>query len=146
MRRRLTIFLTSTLAMVALVGCAGHQRPDTSAAQLSFGVNMAKRGLWSEAQFRFEQARRLDPGNPRILNNLAVAAEALGDFDAAQRLYQEALRVSPNDAETRRNYARFVEFYQSFRPPEETAGEGQEEGEAAAAQEESASGDGRVLP
>ena len=79
---------------------------------------MAKRGLWNEALFRFKRAGFLRPGDPRILNNLAVAYEAVGDFDQALETYKKALRADPGDQELKRNYARFVEFYQSFRPPE----------------------------
>lgn len=87
--------------------------------QLAFGVDMAKRGLWSEALFRFRRANLEDPDNPRILNNLAVAHEAVGLFDEALDLYKRAVELDPANAELKRNYARFVEFYQGFRPREE---------------------------
>jgi len=105
---------------------------------MSFGVDMARRGLWSEALFRFQQAERLEPSNPRVYNNLAVASEALGRFEDAQRYYQEALRLAPGDQDLRRNYARFIEFYQSYAAGKEPA-----EGEAPEAPPgESSSGDG----
>jgi len=93
-------------------------------AHMDFGVEMAQRGLWNEALFRFQRARSLSPGNPRVLNNLAVAYEATGQFDEALTAYQQALQASPDNRELRRNYARFVEFYQAYRPPEEVAGDG----------------------
>ncbi len=88
--------------------------------QLAFGVQMAKRGLWSEALFRFRQAERTQPGNPRVLNNLAVAYEAVGLFDEALETYKAALKADPANRELRRNYSRFIEFYQAFRPDEES--------------------------
>ncbi len=87
--------------------------------QLAFGVQMAKRGLWSEALFRFRQAEKARPGDARVLNNLAVAYEAVGLFDEALQTYQAALKVEPANRELRRNYARFIEFYQAFKPEEE---------------------------
>lgn len=90
-----------------------------SQEQLKFGVQMARRGLWSEALFRFKQARRLDPNNSRILNNMAVAYEALGHFDRALEAYQEAVRADTSNRELRRNYSRFVEFYRAFRPDDQ---------------------------
>ncbi|MDA8015835.1 MAG: tetratricopeptide repeat protein [Thermoanaerobaculia bacterium] len=87
--------------------------------QLDFGVRMARRGLWSEALFRFKQARRLDPGNARVLNNMAVAYEALGQFDNALETYQEAIRIQSTDRDLRKNYSRFVEFYRAFRPDDQ---------------------------
>lgn len=105
-------------AALLLPACSASSRPDTSAAQLQFGVDMARRGLWREALFRFSQAERLDPDNPRIYNNLAVAYEATGEFDRALEYYQKALRAAPDNRDTRGNYARFVEFYQAFKPKE----------------------------
>lgn len=97
--------------------------------QLHFGVDMARRGLWSEALFRFNRANLENPGNPRILNNLAVAHEAVGQFDEAMDLYKRAVELDPANAEMKRNYARFVEFYQGFRPRGEDAEGEKPEGE-----------------
>lgn len=88
--------------------------------QLDFGVDMAKRGLWSEALFRFQQAERQLPGDARVLNNMAVAYEALGQFEKALERYQSALKTAPNDRDVRRNYSRFVEFYRAFKPDQQT--------------------------
>ncbi len=96
---------------------------DKASAQLSFGVNMARRGLWNEALFRFRQAASLDPDNPRILNNLAVAYEALGRFDQALEAYQKAVRLDPGNRELKANYTRFLEFYQAYTKPQEKPAE-----------------------
>lgn len=110
------------LSALAVASCgAGQVEPAKSDAQLAFGIKMAKRGLWSEALFRFQQAERITPGNPRMLNNMAVAYEALGQFELALDYYQRALKASPSDGDLRRNYSRFVEFYRNFRA--ETGGE-----------------------
>jgi Tfp pilus assembly protein PilF len=90
-------------------------------SQLEFGVQMARRGLWSEALFRFDQALSLEPGSPRILNNMAVAYEAVGQFEKALATYQEALKIAPSNADLKKNYAQFLEFYQGFRPRESGA-------------------------
>ena len=82
--------------------------------QLRFGVDMARRGLWNEALFRFEQVRKLAPSDPKALNNLAVAYEAVGRFDEADATYLEALRVAPGNREIKRNATRFREFLQKF--------------------------------
>jgi Tfp pilus assembly protein PilF len=83
--------------------------------QWQFGVDMASRGLWSEALFRFEQARRIEPEHPKLLSNIAVAHEALGLFEEALNYYQQALRLDPRERDVRRNYSRFVEYYQNFK-------------------------------
>jgi tetratricopeptide (TPR) repeat protein len=82
---------------------------------------MAKHGLWSEALFRFREAERLDPQNPRIQNNLGVAYEAAGDYDKALDYYKKALKMDPNSKDLRANYARFVEFYQGFKSSDKAA-------------------------
>ena len=119
----------ASLVAAALLG----PTPPLAAAdeQLAFGVDMAKRGLWSEALFRFRQAEKAQPGNPRVLNNLAVAYEAVGLFEEALATYQQALKADPANRELRRNYARFIEFYQAFKPEEEAAEEPEAEVPAA---------------
>ncbi len=122
--------LAALLSLVALASCGGPGKvdPDNSGAQLAFGIQMAKRGLWSEALFRFERAERMRPNSPRTLNNMAVAYEALGQFELALDYYQRALKASPSDSELRRNYSRFVEFYRNFKAEtegEEEGGEGE---------------------
>jgi tetratricopeptide (TPR) repeat protein len=72
-----------------------------------------------------------------VYNNMAVAYEALGVFDKAREYYQKALSVDRDSQSLRRNYSRFVEFYQAFNTDDDAAdgtgdedGEGDEEGEA----------------
>lgn len=89
--------------------------------EIGFGVKMAQRGLWNEALFRFKRAAAQRPDDGRILNNLAVAYEAVGQFDQALEIYQQAVRVDPGNRELKRNYSRFIEFYQNFKPQEQQA-------------------------
>lgn len=113
------IFLVLGGAFLAYSAAAADSAKSPK-TQLDFGVDMARRGLWSEALFRFEQASRQLPGDPRVLNNMAVAYEALGQFEKALEQYQAALKADPNNRDLRRNYSRFVEFYRSFKPDQQT--------------------------
>ncbi len=121
--------------ILALGGGAQAEKKEKGEAsvkeQLRFGVKMAERGLWREALFRFRQAQRLDPQNPEVLNNVAVAHEALGLFEQALTLYRQALELDQDNKTLRRNYARFVEFYQAYKPPEPPAEGDSTGGEAA---------------
>ena len=123
--RGLSAFLLSLLlATAAACGSAPAAAPQNSESQLAFGVSMAQRQLWNEALFRFRQAARQEPSNPKVYNNLAVACEATGNFEEALENYQKALRLAPTDRDLKANYTRFVEFYQSFKPKESEESDG----------------------
>ena len=102
----LTVFLSAP-------SMADSQGPDID-KEISFGVKMARRGLWSEALFRFKRAAEQRPGDSKVLNNMAVAYEAIGQYDNALLAYQEALKADPNNRDLKRNYSRFIEFYQAL--------------------------------
>ncbi|MCL4838365.1 MAG: tetratricopeptide repeat protein [Thermoanaerobaculia bacterium] len=112
---RLTLLLLA-LAMVS-AGCGSARTARQASSQSQFGIEMARRGLWSEALFRFQAAAAERPGDARLLNNKAVALEALGRFDEAMEAYREALRLAPGNRQVRQNHTRFTEFYQGYRPP-----------------------------
>ena len=117
MPTRARLVSLALLLFLPLLSCgSSHGAVVTADSQIGFGVSMAKRGLWSEAFFRFQQAQRLEGGStPRLLNNLAVASEALGKFDQALDFYKQGLQQAPGDPELKANYDRFVSFYESFR-------------------------------
>lgn len=124
-RRSTSFVVVSLLGLMAVASVGAADRPDPGRTsyeeQLQFGVQMARLGLWKEALFRFQQADKLSPDNGRVLNNIAVALEAAGRYEDALAAYQRAIRLDPANADLKRNYARFAEFYQSFKPPAEPA-------------------------
>ena len=96
-------------------GCASTPKAAANAAdQKAYGAKMAQRGFWREALFRFDRAAKLAPDDPEILNNLAVASEAVGETARALAAYKRALELRPDDAKIKRNYARFAEYYTSL--------------------------------
>lgn len=119
-------FLAVAVLLVAACGSSAPKRPAAAVpptkTQLEFGVEMAQRGLWSEALFRFRKAHEQRPDDPRVLNNMAIAFEALGQFEPALQHYQDALKGDPNNRDLRRNYSRFVEFYRAFKPDQQQDG------------------------
>ena len=54
--------------------------------------------------------------NPRVLQQPGGGLRGDGEFDKALEYYQKALQAAPDNRELRANYARFVEFYQAFKP------------------------------
>ena len=107
-------FTASTLFVVVFLsiafGCRSGGDLNKSETQQQFGVRMARMNLWREAMFRFKRAVEIDPSDAMAHNNLAVAYEANGDFDAAAKEYREALRLDRSNEYIQKNYSRFVEF------------------------------------
>ncbi|MFI5165485.1 MAG: tetratricopeptide repeat protein [Thermoanaerobaculales bacterium] len=83
-------------------------------AEMRAGVWAAQHNYWQEALFRFERAKALKPNDPEVLNDVAVALEALGRYDEALKTYKLALQGSPKSIALKKNYARFAEFYTSY--------------------------------
>jgi Flp pilus assembly protein TadD len=110
------------------VAVAGDANAKEASAEMKWGFKAARRGYWQEALLRFEHANELTPNQPRILNNIAVAQEANGQFELALLTYQEGLAIAPNNGALRRNYTRFQEFYATYiAAPEEAADQGAED-------------------
>lgn len=109
------------IVVATCLSLAGGAMADSKSveADIEFGVDMARKGLWSEALFRFQQADKAQPNDGRILNNMAVAYEAVGNFEKALEFYQKALRADPANSDLKRNYSAFSQFYQAFRSAEE---------------------------
>jgi Flp pilus assembly protein TadD len=101
-------------SLIVVNGCTSYSNTDRAKSQIAFGAEVARKGHWREATFRFEQAVTKEPGNPRAHNNLAVALEASGEYARALAEYKKALELAPKDDYIRRNYARFAEFYTSY--------------------------------
>jgi len=117
-------FTASTVAILILVlitsGCSSAGTDTTrSETQRQFGVRMAKLNLWREAMFRFRRAVEIEPADAMAHNNLAVALEANGDFEAALKEYREALRLDRSNQYIQKNYSRFVEFTSKSRKRQE---------------------------
>ena len=96
--------LTSLLLLTALAQ-AGNDRVQSDL--LDFATEMAQEGNWREAGFRWRMALKTDPGNAHIRNNLAVAAEILGDYKKAEEFYRRALQEDPESGALHDNAARF---------------------------------------
>src|SRR6187397_1924244 len=73
-------------------------------AQVEFVINVAQRGLWREAIYRWEKAVELDPTYAQAYNDLAIAYEHEGQLDKARKAYEKALGLEPNNAEIKQNF------------------------------------------
>ena len=115
--KRLSLPGAAALLLAAALAPAPVRAVEKSeaAAQLDFGVKVALKGSWNEAAFRFEKAVHADAGNARAWNNLGVALESLGKFDAAREAYEKAKALAPGDEKIRDNFERFQGYIRSTR-------------------------------
>src|SRR2546425_8689123 len=103
---------------IVLVACAAAMTASPSFAdargeaktQVEFGINVAQRGLWREAIYRWEKATEIDPSYAAAFNDLAIAYEHEGQLDKARKAYEKALALAPNDTQIRQNYELFKEI------------------------------------
>ena len=79
-------------------------------SQVDFGINVAQRGLWREAIYRWEKAVELDPKYAEAYNDLAIGYEHEGQLDKARGAYDKALALEPNNTQIRQNYDLFKEI------------------------------------
>jgi Tfp pilus assembly protein PilF len=79
-------------------------------AQLDFGIDVAMRGLWREAIYRWEKAVEIDPTYAAAFNDLAVAYEREGQLDKARQAYEKALELDPENLQIQQNFELFKEI------------------------------------
>ena len=95
--------------LVVLLAPSSSHTAASAEGELGFGIDVARRGLWSEARFRFERAVSLDPSNAEALNDLAVALEQQGEFTRAREAFDRALKLKPGNLYIQQNYDLFRE-------------------------------------
>ncbi len=108
MRRRDVALLVTALSLLASPAFA--DRREEARSQVDFGINVAQRGLWREAIYRWEKAVELDPTYAAAYNDLGIAYEHEGLLDKARKAYDKALELDPNNSQIRQNYDLFKEI------------------------------------
>jgi Tfp pilus assembly protein PilF len=101
-------------ALVVLVAAApavlhADKRNDAK-AQVDFGIDVAQRGLWHEAIYRWQKAIEIDPTYAAAYNDLAIAYEHEGQLPKARQAYEKALELEPGNSQIRQNYELFKEI------------------------------------
>ena len=100
------------VALLLVVGSAilsADERSDAR-AQVDFGIEVARRGLWKEAIYRWERAIDIDPTYAEAWNNLAIGFEREGRLGEALEAYENALDLEPNNLTIEQNYDLFLEM------------------------------------
>ena len=103
------LLLAACLISLTALPSYADARSDAK-AQVEFGVDVAQKGLWREAIYRWERATVIDPTYAAAFNNLAVAYEHEGQFEKARKAYEKATELEPNNAMLRQNYDLFKEI------------------------------------
>jgi len=98
------------LVSVALTVPLAADARSEAKSQVAFGIDVAQRGLWREAIYRWQKAVEIDPTYSAAYNDLAVAYEHEGQLDKARQAYEKALEIEPNNTQIRQNYELFKEI------------------------------------
>jgi Flp pilus assembly protein TadD len=98
------------LLAVIVPGPAFADARSDARAQVEFGIDVAQRGLWREAIYRWQRAVEIDPTYAAAYNDLAVAYEHEGQFEKAREAYEKALELDPDNVNIRQNYELFKEI------------------------------------
>lgn len=111
-----TALLVAADAPTALAGT----RDRSVREDLRFAAEMAEKGLWREALFRWRRVLDARPDDPALHNNIAVALEALGDRDAALVEYEASLAIASSER-VRMNYELARRAEELSKEPDEEA-------------------------
>jgi len=103
------LVLLCVLGTLGVAPVAADARDDAK-KQVEFGIEVAQRGLWREAIYRWERAAQIDPTYAAAHNNLAIAYEQDGDLDKARAAYERALELEPGNAFITQNFELFREI------------------------------------
>ena len=104
------LLLCTALVCLGMAGTSYADARSDARAEVDFGVNVAARGLWREAIYRWEKAVQIDPTYAAAYNDLGVAYEHEGNLPKARDAYEKALKIEPNNAQIRQNYELFKEI------------------------------------
>jgi Tfp pilus assembly protein PilF len=111
MSLRLLIFgIVAAFAVLLSASPAQADARRDAKEQVDFGINVAQRGLWREAVYRWEKAVELDPTYAAAFNDLAIAYEHEGQLEKARQAYDKALELDPQNVQIRQNYELFKEI------------------------------------
>ena len=105
------VFLFFAMAFAFATPLSADRRSEAK-AQVDFGIELAQKQLWKEAEFRWEKAVELDPTYASAWNNLGIAYEQQGKFDDAKKAYDKASNLDPKNTFIRQNADMFMEIYE----------------------------------
>jgi Flp pilus assembly protein TadD len=108
--RRASVFVLSALLWAVTASPVAAQPRAEARSWVNFGIEVAQRGLWREAIYRWQRAVEIDPTYAAAYNNLGIGYEHEGDLDKAREAYEKAVSLAPKDQQIRQNYELFKEI------------------------------------
>jgi len=96
-------FIFSLLLSMVFAACG----PATYRSQMLFGIQAAQSRMWDEAIFRWQRVLEQNPDSAAAHNNLAVAYERQGRWEDAEKEYQQALALAPENEYIQANLKNF---------------------------------------
>jgi len=84
---------------LARLSALAAQYPEDDALQDGIAEAWSRYGRHGLAQARFRRAAEQHPDDPRHLFNLAASLQTSGDFEAAENLLEQVIRLRPTDYE-----------------------------------------------
>lgn len=107
---RKLLLLSAILVVVSAMPVSAAGPRKQAEAEVQFGIDVAQKGLWKEALYRWEKAVQIDPRYAAAYNNLAVAYEHEGLFEKARAAYAKALELEPRNSSIKQNFDYFKEL------------------------------------
>lgn len=101
---------TGTLVLFAFSVIVIADERDSARAQVEFGIEVAEKGLWREAIYRWERAVSIDKTYAEAWNNLGIAYELKGRFNESRDAYEKAMDLDPGNFMIQQNYDLFREI------------------------------------
>ncbi|UCH95230.1 MAG: tetratricopeptide repeat protein [Candidatus Aminicenantes bacterium] len=98
------MIISLIVGICVLNACSTKAVPKT---EFEFGNHLARQGLWKEAYYRWNRALEQGKESAALYNNIAIALEEMGKFEEAEKAYQKALKLSPNNQTVQGNYNKF---------------------------------------
>jgi Flp pilus assembly protein TadD len=102
--------VAALLFLLMFVWPVSADQRDDAKEQVEFGIQVAQRGLWREAIYRWERATQIDPTYAAAYNNLAIAYEHEGQLDKARAAYEKATELEPSNTLIKQNFDLFKEI------------------------------------
>ena len=121
MNKKIHLSLLVILLLSMVFGACG---PATYRNQMLFGIQAAQSKMWDEAIFRWQKVLEQDPDSAAAHNNLAVAYERQGSWEDAEKEYQRALALAPENEFVQANFKNFqtnMEQIEQIQRPEKKA-------------------------